>query len=380
MTSSEFPHLEKVVTDGINLGQHSAAQFAIWESGSNAPITANWGETWNGSSVTPSVLFPWLSSGKPLTAAAVLQQVERGSLDLEQPVAEILPEFAVGGKEQITIRNLLAHTGGFRLVDIGPLADAHATDMDGDTTWQRIIRRICAAKLESRWVPGQTAGYHPATSWFILGEIVQRTDGRPIAQYLREEIFVPLEMTTTFLSLQEAEETLSGTNTSFEKLKHTSKPDHPDHRLMVEAAVGYVSPGETLRSTAADMTRFYQMLLKGGELNDERVLTAESVAAMTSRQRVDARDKTFQSTMDWGLGTIINSRHYDQPPHPYGYGQWASPDSFGHSGNETSVAFADPIRGAAIALIFNGLAGATNHQKRMEAALDALYEDLGWTE
>ena len=56
------------------------------------------------------------------------------------------------------------------------------------------LRALCAAKLEPRWVPGEKAGYHMASSWFALGEVIRRVDGRPFPEYVRAEIFEPLGM------------------------------------------------------------------------------------------------------------------------------------------------------------------------------------------
>src|SRR5262249_55794594 len=131
------------------------------------------------------------SSGKPITAVAIAQLWERGRLELDDVVSKHIPEFGVRGKEAITIRHLLTHTGGFRAV-IG---------LSWNDSFEQAVAKICAAPLEPRWVPGQTAGYHPTTSWYILAEIVQRLDGRRIDQYAREEILLPLGMNDSWISM-----------------------------------------------------------------------------------------------------------------------------------------------------------------------------------
>ena len=60
----------------------------------------------------PDTLMLWLSAGKPLTAIAIAMLMERGQLSLDQSVASVIPEFAVNGKEVITLRHLLTHTAG----------------------------------------------------------------------------------------------------------------------------------------------------------------------------------------------------------------------------------------------------------------------------
>src|SRR5690606_38405024 len=135
------------------------------------------------------------SCSKPITAIAVAQQWERGRLDLDEPVATYLPDFAQGGKERVTVRHLLTHTGGFPKAPIG---FAH-------NDWDTIIAGICAAPLEPGWVVGETAGYHPATSWFILGELVQRVADEPLSDYVRRRVFEPLDMGDCYLGVPPAE-------------------------------------------------------------------------------------------------------------------------------------------------------------------------------
>ena len=98
---------------------------------------------------------------------------------------------------------------------------------------------------------------------------------------------------------------------------------------------------------------------------------------MTSRQREGMFDNTFKRVIDWGLGLIIDSKRYGIENVPYGYGRYASDNTFGHGGSQSSVGFADPDRQLAVGCYFNGMPGEAAHQKRLRAVLDALYEDLG---
>jgi CubicO group peptidase (beta-lactamase class C family) len=88
-------------------------------------------------------------------------------------------------------------------------------------------------------------------------------------------------------------------------------------------------------------------------------------------------DLTFKHVMDWGLGFVLNSNQYGPDTVPYGYGPYASSRTYGHSGYQSSVAFADPENGLAAAIVCNGTAGEEAHNQRIRAILAALYEDLG---
>ena len=99
--------------------------------------------------------------------------------------------FAHGGKQDITIRHVLTHTGGIRAASI----------QWPRMNWAEIIDSICRARQEPAWIPGEKAGYHRATSWFILGELIRLVDGRPLSQYVREEIFEPLGMSHSWIGM-----------------------------------------------------------------------------------------------------------------------------------------------------------------------------------
>ena len=119
------------------------------------------------------------------------------------------------------------------------------------------------------------------------------------------------------------------------------------------------------------------MLLGGGSLDGVRVLSPQSVEALTARARVGMFDRSFKHEMDWCLGLVPNNAGYGAETVRYGYGPHASWRTVGHGGHQSSVAFADLSRGLAAAVIFNGTPGEAAHDRRVRAVLAAVYEDLG---
>ncbi|HWB55284.1 MAG TPA: serine hydrolase domain-containing protein, partial [Tepidisphaeraceae bacterium] len=187
-----FPRTIQLLHDGIAAGLHIGAQMVVSQnSGLMADVAI--GESQPGVPLNSDTLMFWMSAGKPITAVAIAQLWERGKLSLDDTVAEHIPDFAAHGKELITIRHCLTHTAGFR----GPMNNFTAG------TWDEIISRICAMRLEPRWTPGEKAGYHVATSWFILGEIIRRASGENYSDYLRKEIFEPLKMPDAWIGMPE---------------------------------------------------------------------------------------------------------------------------------------------------------------------------------
>ena len=366
-----LPLTRRVLEEGIGEGLHLGAQLSVSRRGMPVADGAV-GEDRPGVPLTPDHLMLWLSTGKPVGAVAIGQLWERGKLEIDDPVAKHIPEFAANGKEAITIRHLLTHTGGIRMLDVGWPQDS----------WDRIIARICARKPEPRWVAGQKAGYHTESSWFILGEIVRRIGGRTYDRTVREEIFGPLGMRDCwvgmpldrYLAYQEADRI--GAMWDTEK-RDPEKPWPPRHEWDTPERCTTVNPGGNGYGPVRELRRFYEMLLDRGTFQGRRILRSETVDALTSRQRTGMIDATFLHVIDWGLGFIIDSKRYGAETVPYGYGHHASDRTFGHSGYRSSTAFADPEHGLAVALVWNGTPSSEDHERRVRATLDALYEDLG---
>ncbi|HMO66925.1 MAG TPA: serine hydrolase domain-containing protein, partial [Verrucomicrobiota bacterium] len=115
--STNLPRALRLLEEGCTARLHLGAQLVVWHRGALVDSLA-FGERRPGEPMTADTLMLWLSAGKPLTVVAVAQQWERGRLDLDAPVAALLPEFSAGGKAGITPRHLLTHTAGLRLADL----------------------------------------------------------------------------------------------------------------------------------------------------------------------------------------------------------------------------------------------------------------------
>jgi CubicO group peptidase (beta-lactamase class C family) len=357
----------RAIEEGIGRGDHLGAQVHVLLNG-NCVADLAIGHSRPGVWLRSDDLLPWMSAGKPVAAVAIGQLVERGRLAFDDPVEKFIPEFAAGGKGSITVRHVLTHTGGFRLV----------SNNWSPEPWERIIERICASKLEPGWVPGQKAGYHVASGWFILGELVRRIDGRPFDQYVRKEIFEPLAMRDTWIGMpREQFEAYDGFEGRLAPIYSTDR-EPPQIKGMVNSEAGCTQcrPGANARGPIRELARFYQMLLNGGELDGRRILGSGIVQQIVTRQRIGMFDETFKHIIDWGLGVIVNSNRYHDQALPYGFGPYASDDSFGHGGNQSSCSLVDPHRRLVLAWVCNGMPGEPRHDIRVRAINSTVYEDL----
>lgn len=361
-----LPRTREAIETGVREGLHLGAQVYVSLRGETVADAAL-GENRPGEPLTRDHLMLWLSSTKPVTAVAVAQLWERGLVELDDPVVLHVPEFAANGKEGITLRHLLTHTGGIRMLDTGwP-----------QRSWEEIVAKICAMKPEPRWTPGQKAGYHQASSWFILGEVVQRLSGRPFPEYIRKEIFEPIGMADSWIGMPGERYRAYHESGRIGAMWNTEKPEPVSHGWDTEERCVRPSPGGNGYGPIRELGRFYEMLLARGAWESRRVILPQTVEAFTTPSRVGMMDVTFKHVLDWGLGFIINSVQYGAETVPYGYGHHASPRTFGHSGYRSSTGFADPESRLAVALAFNGTPANDAHEVRVRRALDGVYEDLG---
>jgi len=349
-----LPTATQVLMDGISAGLHMGAQVYVSVDGVQVADFAV-GEARPGVAMTTDAMVIWWSMTKPTVAVSVGQLWERGLLDLDDRIADYVPEFGVRGKDPITIRHALTHTGGFRSVD----------RVTG--TFEEMVVAVCDAPLEPNWVPGETAGYHLTAGMTILGEVVRRIDGRGFDRYVREEVFEPLGMddcwvglpTDRYESYRDRLGTMFTTSTS---------PAVPLDMLDTERAVARCSPGAGGRGPMNQLRRMYEALLFGGELDGTRILRPQTVEAITSPHRVGVYDKTFGIVNQWALGFGVDT---------YQMGSVCSRRSYGHGGARSAQAMVDPDRRLVAIAQCNGMCDVGPHQERFARFFDALYVDLG---
>lgn len=361
---SKLPTVSQILRDGIAHGLHLGAQIYVSHRG-QAVVDAAMGEARPGEPVADDTIMLWLSGGKPVAAVAIAQLWERGKLDLDDRIAKFIPEFGIKGKEPITIRHVLTHTGGFR---------AGVANW-GTESWEQTIAMICESRLEPSWTIGRTAGYHPVSGWFILGELIRRIDGRSYDRYVRDEILLPLGMRDSWVGMPVEQYRAYGARVA--PMYNTSRGEL-DAKWIANCEEGAVMPrpGGNARGPIRELARFYEMLLSKGALDGAQILNPQTIEALVARHRAGVLDKTFGHVIDWGLGFILNSDCDPASPAPYGYGPQASPRTFGHSGSQSSCAFCDPENELVVAWVCNGMPGEPKHQQRQSEINGAIYSDL----
>ena len=273
--------------------------------------------------MTTDSIFRIASQTKAITSLGIMMLQERGQLDINAPLSRYLPEWknmqvAVaadsGGyalepaRREITLRNLLTHTGGMSYGN-GPAADAWAeAEMQGwyfadrEEPVRDTIARMAALPLDA----------HPGEQWIygyntdILGAVIEAVSGVDLASFFAEEIFAPLGMVDTHFYLPA------------DKAGRLSTVYRPSADGGIEAipetngmqSQGYYdrgprqsySGGAGLLSTARDYARFLQMTLNGGELDGTRLVSRKTIELMT----VDhLGDIGYRHGQGFGLGFAV---------------------------------------------------------------------------
>lgn len=387
MTHTSMPPIAGYVSPGFEgVKQAFETLFAEYGDIGAAVALVHRGETvvnlWAGTRDKPGQQ-PWLEStrlnlfsvNKAVVAVAVLQLVERGILALDQRVADVWPEFAQSGKQDITLRQVLTHRSGINAFH-PKIPDQDIYDWEAITTW--------VAKETPWWTPGEEQGYSPLIYGWLLGEVVRRASGLPsFNDYVQQHIAGPLGLSWVF-GLREEElaeiadvvplrspkgQKRNGllmdamlndprglTNTAFTNppsmMIGTNQP--PWRQAQVPAANGH--------ATAADMARFYGAL---ADLADERLLSASSRAWCWEEQTRSDHDKILQCPLSISLGFMRML--------PAGV---ESQQFFCHPGAGGSLGYGDASEGFGFGYASRSMGLSITMDERAELLLQAVYKAL----
>jgi len=325
-------------------------------------------------------IFRIASMTKAITAVAVMMLYEQGLFQLNDPLAQYIPAFsrmkvitAVGDNGNLTttdatrpirIIDLLTHTSGLSYPFIpGKLQKTYrsAGVIDGITeknvTLQAQMELL--AKQPLLFEPGSQWAY--GLSYDVLGYLVEVVSGKSLERFFAEEIFAPLGMTDTYFYLPEDKAdrlvTLYSDPAGNGLVVITS--DEPitrgiDPRYPVTGARSYFSGGAGLSSTPLDYVRFSQMLLNGGILDGNRLLSRKSVELMrTARADID-RD----GSVDFGLGFYITKLEKT--------GELGSNGSYSWGGAFNTSFWIDPAEGLVAVIMGQTRPVQSNIDKRFE--------------
>lgn len=366
-------------TDDLETG----ASFAVYHRGEL--VVDLWGGV-----ADPRTDRPWerdtvalvFSTTKGPTAMCAHRLAQEGALDLDAPVADVWPEFAAGGKERITVAQLLTHEAGLAWVDT-PLT------LEQALAWTPMVDAL--AEQAPHWAPGSAHGYHAVTYGYLVGEVVRRVSGRSIGTYFRDEIAKPLGC-DFWIGLPEEEEPrvarLVGSgdgsddddgprNDAIEAVEAMVGPD----AMVVKALTGggpfrdggawntramraAEVPAAAGVGDARSVARLYAACI--GEVDGFRVL-GDKASERARRRRTTGNDIVLLDLdLQFGLGFIVPSTLVTL----------GGPNGFGHFGLGGSMGWADPDAELAFGYVMNRLALGITGDERSYRLVQACYDAI----
>ncbi len=318
--------IDAVLASGVENGRiPGVIAIAATSDGITYEGTAGVRDISSNTKMTVDTIVRIFSMTKAITSVAVMQLVEQGEIELDQPVSdylqrlkevEVLEGFDADNKPilrpaktAVTVRQLLTHTSGYvyeiwnedaaRYSSLGHVAS------DGDDFLD----------VPLSFDPGAKWEYGISTD--ILGVLVEVISGESLDDYFREHVFTPLDMPDTYFIVPE--EKLPRLATAYAKSNQGELTPIPYSRPSGD----FFSGGGGLRSTAGDYVRFLRAILNGGELDGVRFLTTASVDLMAQNHigDLEAADSVVSSapklsndfdfmpdSVDkFGLGFLINT-------------------------------------------------------------------------
>lgn len=354
----DFAELEREMARQIESGLRPTLQIAVDWRGQRVFERAL------GPGATVDSTYVLWSSTKPFVAVALLQLVEAGQLELDTRVATVLPEFGAHGKDRVTVAHLLTHRGGFP--DNTPELSRELA-MRADR-WDEALRFVCDMPLA--WEPGTDRGYHPSSAWFVVGELVQRLDDRPLPDAVRARVLEPLGIPRDGFALGRPQD-LAAPPLAVRTREVKGAPPQGEADYWNDPRTrAAVIPGGGGIARARSLLAFYRALLDGGRGANGRILSAAMVRTATFPHVVGFRDRTFLRDIPWGLG--FHLKHV--VPALDDCGTAATPGTFGHGGHFlVNTGFADPGRDLAVAILSNGLSEPRAGMRAVTALSDAIH-------
>ncbi|NKY18779.1 beta-lactamase family protein [Tsukamurella spumae] len=347
---------------------------AIGHARGNGPdLPSNRDEATEPLPVTVDTPFCTYSTAKGVAVTVLHRLIERGDLALDAHVCDYLPEFVSGGKDRITVRHVLTHSAGIP-INTGPRPDLRRSE---DSAYTREM----LASIKPIYSPGRLHFYHALTWGPLVRELVLAATGRTIREITATEILDPLafrwtnfgvapeDIGTVGLSYATGAPAPAAIEAAFRKVVGGTMQQIVPMSNSPRFLTGIV-PSSNLVSNAAELSRFAEILRRGGELDGVRVLRPETIATATVQARRLRPDfATGGAPLRWGTGYMLGSERFG----PFGRN---APRAFGHTGLTQIAMWADPERDLAAAVVSSGKPGSHPEAGRYTVLLDAIAREF----
>ena len=322
-------NIEKRVAEDIASGAIAGACVLVKQKG-EVVYENCFGKAAEDRPLTRDTVFRLASMTKPITVVAVMKQIERGLVSLDDPLEKFIPEYAEmdiatvvdrkivsvkRAENKIRILHLLTHTSG---VGTGVLGELQSAEFSPEREYD--LKSVAAeyASKPIAFEPYSAQFYSGLKGFDLLARVVEITSGMGFDEFLKKEIFEPLGMKdTTFVPSDEQWDRMTLMHRRANGVAEFIPLDRK--HVFYDLPLTYFCGGASLVSTIADYERFADMLLLGGVgANGVRIISEESV----ERMRTPSVPASYMWTPRevWGLGVrVINQPDYFMPIGAYGW-------------------------------------------------------------
>ncbi len=368
-----YEAMAEAFAESLARGMEAGAACAVFKNG--VAVLDVWGgisDQQTGASWREDTLVPVYSVTKGVAALAILHLVDRGLLELDAPVALYWPEFSVHGKQDVTVRDLLAHRAGLPFIE-GEVA------LDELASAPHMAARLAAQA--PYFPPGSTHMYHGLTMGWLTSELLRRVTGMCMGPWVARladridcELYIGLperqRTRVAVLDVQVPEQrtllsqfypvgsvgwkivTLNGL---IEPMPGGGGLDFNDIRLQsVELAAA------NMISDARSLARFYSGCIE--QAGRTAFVSARTLADACKPVSIGVQYESSVPGASWGAGLML----------PFDHQPMLGPASFGHDGYGGSLAFADPDNGISFAYVRNRLAPGGAKDETVYRMVDVL--------
>ncbi|MEU4118307.1 serine hydrolase domain-containing protein [Kitasatospora sp. NPDC028055] len=283
----------------IQEGTHLGIQLQVSWRG-EVLLDEAYGEVEPGVPLTTDDLLPWICCTKLLGALAIGQQLRAGAVAPDTPLAELVPEYAVAGKERATLAHLMSHALPFRPESV----DRPYSGL----SHREAFEAACAVELTGE--PGSGGWYSAMESWVVLAEIVQRLTGRDYAEYVAERVLRPLGMTRTVFAA--AGTPAAEPPRAVGLFEQVDGRQVPTGRVSAKVLAPHL-PGTGAWGPANELARLVDCLA-APERWPDLGLDRATVDVLAADHRSGLPDRNFGDLdLAWGLGMCTDRAWYSAP-------------------------------------------------------------------
>lgn len=325
MSAVRLQKIDRVLARGIKAGGFPGGVVVIGRRGATVLEKGFGNLSWSGKSpVEPDrTIYDLASLTKVVaTTTAIMILYDQGKVHLDDRVSQYIPEFVGGGKDEVTVRQLLEHRSGLPA---------------GRDLWRIALTpaeaRQAAIATQLECMPGSCMIYSDLGA-DMLGFIVESVSGSRLDVFLQEYVFDRLSMRETYFR---PHWTLRDRIAPTELTPPRGYPLRGEVHDENAFALGGVAGHAGLFSTATDLAIFAQMMLNGGELNGVRIVADSTVALFTAR------------TASRGTRAL----GWDTCAHDGSCGKYLSERAYGHTGFTGTSLWIDPERDLFVILLTN---------------------------